>query len=395
MITSRKITDTIRNKPQVEIVSFLAQCKAQAPDGLIDLSIGNPDVPPCKEAIDELVLRSQDPKMHGYGNFNGIPELKDSICEYYDTAYKTKVSHEEIVIVRGIRSAIFAVAGVFAAAGDSILFPSVSYPSYFLAADFCGASTQLIPVSSKNGYIPDLESVPEEILRKSKLLYLNFPNNPTGAIIEKRQLEKIVEVARKYSILICYDNAYNEIVFEGAKPISFMEIEGAREVGVELFSFSKLTSLAGWRISFIAGGKHLIEKIYEYLSLTDTAPYNGFQYAAAVALRQNTLSGKGKELAAHYEKRKKALEMVCDDIGLEYFTSKGGFYLWVRSPFDDGRKFTHYLLEKIGLLVVPGDYYGSDGDAYVRFSLTTDENEFAQVLKRMKTLSFKTNTVKE
>jgi LL-diaminopimelate aminotransferase len=387
MFESRIVTPEIRKKNQVEIVSFLGECKKKARPGLIDLSIGNPDVPPCQEALTELIERSKDPGMHGYGNFNGVEELLQGITEYYAKVFDTEVTSDEIMVVRGIRSAIFDVATIFAGSGDYVLLPSVSYPSYFLATDFSGASTYLIPTSEADGYLPDLNQVPLEVLQKAKVLYLNYPHNPTGAVITKEKLEEIVEFARRHSILICYDNAYSEIVFDQEKPISLMEIEGAKEVGVELFSLSKLTSLAGWRISFITGGAKIISQIKEYLSLTDTAPYNGFQYGAAVALRQTYLDNTGSKLKKHYQKRRDALNKVLDAKGLHYYLSKGGFYLWVCSPKGSGRDFANYLLEEANVLVVPGDYYGEDGAQYVRLSLTTSEEQFEALLERLSRLT--------
>jgi aspartate/methionine/tyrosine aminotransferase len=387
MFESKIVTPRIRKMDQVEIVSFLGECKKQAKPGLIDLSIGNPDIPPCPEALNELLERSRDPNMHGYGNFNGVGELLEGIGAYYKQVFKTEVNPQEIMVVRGIRSAIFDVATVFAGSGDYILLPSVSYPSYFLATEFCGASTYLIPSSEESDYLPDLTQIPLDVVEKAKILYLNYPHNPTGAVITRDKLEEIVEFAHKNSILLCYDNAYNEIVFDGIKPLSLMEIEGAREVGIELFSFSKLTSLAGWRISFIAGGETIIKEIREYLSLTDTAPYNGFQYGAAVALKQTYLDNTGAKLGEHYQKRRDELIEVLETIGLDYYKSMGGFYIWVKSPKGDGRSFTNYLLNEANILVVPGDYYGEDGTNYVRLSLTTSEDDFQEVLKRLKRLT--------
>ncbi|MDD3996280.1 MAG: aminotransferase class I/II-fold pyridoxal phosphate-dependent enzyme [Sphaerochaetaceae bacterium] len=386
MFTSTKVTDRIRTSSQVEIVSYLSDRKKSGGPSLIDVSIGNPDLAPCEDALVELEESLHVSGIHGYGSLGGVSEFKKSIIDYYRAQYNVTLSTSEIAIVRGIRTVIFTITSLFAGKDDIVLIPSIAYPSYFLATEFAGATKYLVPTTEQTNFIPDLSIVPPEVLEKSKILFLNYPNNPTGAVIPKESLLEIVEIARKYSILIVYDNAYNEIVFDNEEPISLMEIEGAKEVGIELFSLSKLTSLAGWRISFCTGGKEIIDILYEYLSLTDTAPFNGFQYAAAKALMVNYRDKIGPKIARRYQERRDRLSHALDVAALTYHQSKGGFYIWVRAPKGDGRTYADFLVEHAGLLVTPGEYYGPGGKDYVRFSLTATDEMFDEIVRRIESL---------
>ncbi len=386
MIKSRLLTEETLSLPMISTVSFLKQCRIEAGEGLIDLSVGNPDLPPCNPAIQELVERSANPYIHGYGNFDGQPVLKQSIINYYKTKYDVNVDKDEINILRGIRNILFYIAYLFAGPGDYVLIPSIGYQSYYLATIFSGATPYFIKMEESTGYYPDLENVPDEVLSKAKLLYLNYPNNPTGSHVTKEQLQKTVDIARKHNILICYDNAYNEIVFDGLEPISFMEIEGAKDIGIEVFSLSKLTGLAGWRIAFCISNKEIANYIWNYRAVTDSAPYDGFQFAAAKAIDYVTHNNEGKKMAAIYQHRRDIITSSLDSIGISYFKSQGGFYLWLNAPNGNGKAFAYDVVRKTKVLLTPGEYYGDDGAGNVRISLTAGEETLAEAAERLSKL---------
>lgn len=384
MIRSKLLTEETMSFPMINIVSFLKQCRVEAGNGLIDLSVGNPDLPPCEPAIRELVERSADPNIHGYGNFDGQPVLKQSIMDYYKVKHNVRIEEEEINIVRGTRNILFYIAYLFTGPGDYVLIPSIGYQSYFLAATFSGATPYFVDMKESKGYIPDLDTVPEEVLKKAKVLYLNYPNNPTGSHITKQQLKKIVDVARKYNILICYDNAYNEILFDGHKPISLMEIEGAKDIGIEVFSLSKLTGLAGWRIGFCVTNKEIANIIWNYRAVTDSAPYDGFQFAAAKALENATINNMGEEMSQIYQHKRDIITSCFDSIGISYFKPQGSFYVWLNAPNGDGKTFAHDVVRKTKVLMTPGEYYGDDGVGNVRISLTASLEKLTEASERLK-----------
>ena len=386
MIRNVLLTEHITSKPMVQVVSFLAGCQQKSGPGLLDLSIGNPDLPPSAEVIEALVGASRDPSIHGYGKFGGHPALKQRIIEYYRTRYNVSIGPDELIVVRGIRSMIFTIAALFAGTDDYVLLPSISYPSYYLAADLAGARTCLIDVDESSDYMPDVSTIPEDILRKTAILFLNYPNNPTGAAATKPILQQAVNCAKEYGFLICYDNAYNEIVFDGREPLSILEADGARDTGIEMFSLSKLASLAGWRIAFCAGGSGIIEQVHQLQSLTDTAPYDGFQLAAASALEEATTGLRGEAIARHYQERRDKLAHVLGRAGISYYLPQGGMYLWAKSPDGDGMEFTRFLFDTKRVLVTPGCYYGDSGAGHVRFSLAAPQEVFDEALLRLGTL---------
>ena len=384
MIESPLLTKEVLSLPMINIVSFLKEMRQEAGTGLIDLSVGNPDLPPCDEAIDELVRVSALRNVHGYGNFDGQEALLDSIISYYKTRYNVGVEKNQINVIRGVRNLLFYIAYIFTAPGDTILVPSIGYQSYYLATIFNHASPYMVPMTQENGYVPDLNQVPESVLKRAKLLYLNYPNNPTGSQITFEQLTNIVDICRKYQILLCYDNAYNEILFDGNQPVSLMQIPGAEEIGIEIFSMSKLTCLAGWRIAFCIANPTITNYIWNYNAVTDSAVYDGFQLAGAKALQHVTEHNDGKRLSKIYQKRRDIITSGFDAAGISYFRPMGGFYVWLNAP--EGMtdvEFSQQICLKTKVLVTPGSYYGEDGARNVRISLTAGEHDLEIAAQRI------------
>lgn len=390
MIESPLLTKEVLSLPMINIVSFLKQMRLEAGTGLIDLSVGNPDLPPCDAAISELVKVSGRKDIHGYGNFDGQQALLDSVIGYYKTRYNVDVEKKEINIVRGVRNLLFYIAYIFTAPGDTILVPGIGYQSYYLAAVFNHATAYRVPMTEENGYIPDLDQVPEAVLKRAKLLYLNYPNNPTGSHITRAQLTHLVDICCKYQILLCYDNAYNEILFDGNQPISLMQIPGAKEIGIEIFSMSKLTCLAGWRIAFCVANETITNYIWNYNAVTDSAVYDGFQLAGAKALQYVTEHDEGKRLSEIYQKRRDIITSGFDAAGIQYFKPMGGFYVWLNVPEGiSDIDFSRQICRKARVLVTPGSYYGDDGRKNIRISLTAGEKELEIAAGRISSLATK------
>ncbi len=378
------LTGEVLEKPMINIVSYLKQMRIAAGGDLIDLSVGNPDLPPCQEAIDELVKRSAQKNIHGYGNFDGQPVLLESIQRYYHTRYHAAVAKDEINIIRGVRNLLFTLSYIFAAPGDTLLIPAIGYQSYYLATIFNHCTPYFMPMTEQNGFVPDLDAVPESVLQSAKVLYLNFPCNPIGSQITLAELTHIVDVCKRYQILLCYDNAYNEIVFDGIKPVSLLEIPGAKEIGVEITSMSKLTCLAGWRIAFCVASPEITNYIWNYNAVTDSAVFDGFQFAGAKALDYVTDHDDGKRLAAIYQKRRDIVLKGLDAANIRYFKPQGGFYVWLHVP--EGMtdvEFSQSVCRKCKVLLTPGSYYGDDGAKFVRISLTASPEQLADAAGRI------------
>ena len=377
-------TEEMLKEPMIDVVSYLKQMRMEAGQGLIDLSVGNPDLPPCQDAIDELVRRRAQTNIHGYGNFDGQPCLIDSIIRYYKTRYGVDVARNEINITRGVRTMLFSTACIFTSPGDLVLVPSIGYQSYFLGATFCHAQPYFIPMPEDNCFVPRLRELPEDVLRRAKLLYLNYPNNPIGSQITHEQLQEIVDICREYEILLLYDNAYNEIVFDGRKPVSLLEIEGGKEIGIEVTSMSKLTCLAGWRIAFCVSSAETAKYIWNYNALADSAVFDGFQFAGAKALDYVTDHDDGKRLAHIYQQRRDIVLEGLDAAGLKYYRSEGGFYVWINVPEGmTDYEFSREVCRKCKVLLTPGSYYGPEGARFVRISLTASPEKLREAAKRI------------
>lgn len=390
MITSPLLTAEVLNLPMINIVSYLKEMRIEIGKELIDLSVGNPDLPPCDEAIETLSQVSKKKNIHGYGNFDGRPELLESIKNFYFKHYHVSITDKEINVVRGVRNLLFTISYIFVKPGDTILIPSIGYQSYYLATIFNHAVPYMIPINESNGYVPDLKAIPESVLKEAKLLYLNYPNNPTGAFISREQLTAIVETCRKYNILICYDNAYNEILFDGNKPFSIMEIPGAKDVCVEIISMSKLTCLAGWRIAFCVANEQISRYIWNYNAVTDSAVYDGFQIAGAVALNHVVDQHDSARLSQIYQHRRDIMLKSFDTAGIEYYKPEGGFYIWLNTP--DGMtdiEYSRQIARRAKVLLTPGSYYGDDGVHNIRVSLTADEDTLRSAAERISALNKK------
>ena len=390
MITSPLLTEEVLNLPMINIVSYLKEMRLEIGKDLIDLSVGNPDLPPCDEAIDILSAVSKLKNIHGYGNFDGRPELLDSIKNFYFKHYNVCVSNNEINVIRGVRNLLFYISYIFVKPGETILIPSVGYQSYYLATIFNHAEPYFIPINEQNRYVPDLKALPEEVLKKAKLLYLNYPNNPTGAYITREQLTEIVEICRQYEILICYDNAYNEILFDEKKPLSILEIPSAKDVSIEIISMSKLTCLAGWRIAFCVANEQFSRYIWNYNAVTDSAVYNGFQIAGAAALNYVVNNNDSSRLSQIYQKRRDIMLESFDTAGIQYYKPEGGFYIWLNTPSGvTDIEYSKEIARKAKVLLTPGSYYGDDGINNIRVSLTADEKTLHIAAERISTLATK------
>ncbi|RRD63965.1 aminotransferase class I/II-fold pyridoxal phosphate-dependent enzyme [Fretibacterium sp. OH1220_COT-178] len=384
MITSPLLTADVLTKPMINVVSFLKRMRLESDSELIDLSVGNPDLPPHASVIDELIKCSQREDIHGYGNFDGQPVLLENIQRYYRKRYQAEVAKNQIHVIRGVRNLLFSIAYIFVAPGETVLIPSIGYQSYYLATLFNHAEPYLVPMQPEANYVPEVWTLPEDVLARAKLLYLNYPNNPTGSQITREQLTRIVEVCRKYGILLCYDNAYNEIVFDGLSPISLFEIPGAWEIGIEITSMSKLTSLAGWRIAFCVANESIINYIWNYNAVTDSAVYDGFQIAGAKALAHVIEHDDGKRLASIYRKRRDIVMSGFDTAGITYYKPQGGFYMWLNVP--EGKTdmdFAAEICRKAQVLLTPGSYYGESGAHNVRLSLTASEDRLQTAADRI------------
>lgn len=366
----------------VEISNRIAKKRAKG-EKVISFAIGDPDIPTPKHIIDCLCLSAQDPKNHRYPETAGLTELRSAIARWYKKRFGIILDPDkEILPLIGSKEGIGHVALCLLDHGDIALVPDPCYPVYPMGTILAGGKPYYLPLKEENNFLPDLESIPPEVLKKAKLLWINYPNNPTGAVAELDFFEKVVQFAQINNIVVCHDAAYTEVAFDGYSPVSFLQAKGAKEIGIEFHSFSKSYNMTGWRIGMAVGNAEIINALYRVKSNLDSGIPQAIQYAAIAALEgpQDCIS----EHNAIYQKRRDRLIEVLNKIGLKANPPKAGLYIWAKIPPGwSSWDFATILLEETGVAVTPGSGYGKNGEGYIRLSLTIPDDELEEGIKRL------------
>ncbi|MBI4188645.1 MAG: LL-diaminopimelate aminotransferase [Chloroflexi bacterium] len=366
----------------VEITKKIAQKRAKGEE-VISFAIGDPDIPTPSHIIDRLIQATKDPANHRYPETDGLPELRKAIAEWYQKRFGVSLDPDkEVLPLIGAKDGIAHINLCFIDPGDIALVPDPGYPVYSVGTLLMGGKPYYLPLTGKNNFLPDLDGIPEYIAKSAKLLWLNYPNNPTGAIADISFFNKAVEFARKYDIAICHDGPYTEVAFDGYQPVSFLQANGAKDVGIEFHSLSKTYNMTGWRIGMAVGNATMIDALTRVKSNLDSGIPQAIQYAAIEALRghQDCI----QEHNAIYQKRRDLVVDVLNSIGLETKPSKASLYLWVKVPEGyNSIDFASALLEQVGVVVTPGIGYGKSGEGYVRLSLTIADASLVKGLSKL------------
>jgi len=335
---------------------------------VISLGIGDPDLPTPPAVIDALAEAARDPRTHQYPTNHGTEEFRAAAADFYRDRFGVELDPRgELIPVLGGKEGVGHIALACLDPGDVCLAPDPGYPPYTSGPVFAGATVHYLPLREENGFLPDLDGAPD-----AKLLYLNYPNNPTGATAELDFFEHAIQVARERDLIVVHDNAYSEVAFDGYRPPSFLEAEGAKEVGVEIFSLSKGWNMTGWRTGLVAGNPEIVERYRQLKTNLDSGMSEAVQHAAAVAL--TTEREFPREVSEVYARRRDLLATGLREVGLEVNVPRATPYFWVAVP--DGHtstSFTELMLEQASVLVSPGDSYGPSGAGYVRLSLTVPD----------------------
>ncbi len=345
---------------------------------VISLGIGDPDLPTPPEVIEALAESARDPRTHQYPTNHGTDEFRAAATDFYQARFGVELDPEsEVIPVLGGKEGVGHIALACLDPGDVCLAPDPGYPPYTSGPVFAGATVHYLPLREENRFLPDLESAPE-----GRLLYLNYPNNPTAATAELDFFERAVAIARERDLIVVHDNAYTEVAFDGYVPPSFLETPGAKDVGVEIFSLSKGWNMTGWRAGFVAGNAELVEAYRRLKTNLDSGMSEAVQHAAAVAL---TVAREfPREVSEVYARRRDLLAEGLQAIGLEFTPPRATPYFWVRVP--DGHtsaSFTELVLDRASVLVSPGDAYGPSGEGYVRLSLTVPDSRLEEAVTRL------------
>ena len=366
-----------------EIERKVAEKKKAGVD-VISLGIGDPDTPTPAHIVEEMQRQIADPANHRYPNNRGLDEFRQAVATFYKSRFGVDLDPEtEVFPLLGSKEGIAHICFNFLDAGDVCLGADPGYPVYAGGPVLAGGEPVPLPLRPELGFQPDLASIPDDIVKRAKMLFVNYPNNPTGAVIENDFFEHLVEFGRRNDICIIHDNAYSEITFDGYVAPSFLETPGAKEAGIEFYSLSKTYNMTGWRIGAAVGNAEVIESLWRLKTNVDSGMFQALQRTAAFAM--TSTQKPVREMCAIYQRRRDLVVGSLREIGIEVTPPKGTIYIWV--PVPDGYTsagFADMVLEKCAVVVPPGSGYGPSGEGFVRISLTAPEDRIAEALNRIK-----------
>ena len=378
-----KVSKRIEELPPylfVRISQKIAERKSRG-EKVISFGMGDPDIATPDSIIQRLCREAKVPANHRYPETYGLPEFRRAIAQWYERRFGVVLDPDkEVLPLIGSKEGIGHIAFCFIDPGDIALIPDPAYPVYSVSTMFAGGEAYFMPLTEDNGFLPDLERVPPEVARRAKVLWLNYPNNPTGAVAGIDFFKKAVAFAKKYDLVVCHDAPYTEVAFEGYRPPSFLEVPGAKDVGVEFHSLSKSYNMTGWRVGMAVGNAQIRDALMRFKSNLDSGIPQAIQYAAIEALRgdQSCI----EEHNAIYQRRRDRIVKVLREMGLRVTPPKASLYIWAGIP--DGYTSAEYatkLLDGAGVVVTPGTGYGKYGEGYIRLSLTAADSEIDEGLE--------------
>ncbi len=355
---------------------------------IINLGIGDPDLPTPVPIIESLANAAKDPKHHQYPSYEGMLSFRKAVAAWYRHRFNVTLDPaNEVLTLIGSKEGIGHIHLAFVDPGDVVLVPSPGYPVYPVGTSFAGGTSHIMPLMKSNGFLPDLGAIPKEVAKKAKLMWLNSPNNPTSVVMTKDYLKWVVDFAQEHRIIVCHDAAYSVVYYDGRRPASFMEVEGAKDVGVEFHSLSKTYNMTGWRIGFAVGNKEVLAGLGQVKSNLDSGCFEAVQEAGITALALD--DSVTDSLRKTYQDRRDILIPGLKSLGLEVDPPPAAFYVWVTVPKGyTSTSFTAHLLEKTGIVTTPGNGFGAPGEGYIRMTLCTSKERLAEAVERIKKAGF-------
>jgi len=355
---------------------------------VISLAIGDPDRPTPDFVLDIMAREMRDPRNHGYPSYKGEPDFCDAVARWFHDRFEVELDpRSEIMAVIGAKDAVSHLPFVFLDPGDSAIVTDPGYPVYEASIGFTGGKVVRVPLSEDRGFLPDLDAIDPRAADEAKIMFVNYPNNPTAAVADETFFEKLVAFAKKHGLVILADNAYSEVYFEEEdRPISIMKIPGAKETSIEIHSFSKTFNMTGWRIGFVTGGKQLIDAFLTLKSNFDSGVFMAIQRTAARALEHSKAKAFNKERTALFKKRRDRIASALEGMGFKFQLPRASYYFWVHTPpsYASSVVFCADLLEKKGLVVTPGVGYGPSGENFFRISMTSPDERIEQGMERLR-----------
>lgn len=388
-----KVSERLEKIPPylfAEIDRKIAEAKAKGCD-VISLGIGDPDTPTLAPVVEAMHKAIDNPANHDYPPYNGTAAFRKAACDWMKKRFGVELDADtEMLANIGSKEAIAHVFFAFVDKGDYTLIPDPGYPVYKNATIFAGGIPFAMPLLEENGFLPDFDKIPEDVAKKSKLMFLNYPNNPTGAVCDLEFLKKAVDFCKKYDILLCFDQAYCEMTYDGYVAPSVLQVEGGKDVALEFYSHSKSYNMTGWRVGWVCGNKEAVKALGTIKNNIDSGTFKAIQEAAIAAF--NIEKSEIEKLNKMYQERRDAAEEGLRELGWEIKPSKATFYLWLPVPKGmTSEEFVTLMLEKANVVVPPGNGYGKYGEGYFRVALTKDVDTIKKCLQRMKDAGIRYN----
>ena len=355
---------------------------------VIDLGVGDPVEPTPEHVIERLCEAARDPANHRYPSYTGSMDFREAVARWYRRKAGIELDPEaQVLTLIGAKEGLAHLPWAFVDPGDLVLVPDPGYPVYRNATVMAGGTPYPVPLLEEREFLPDLSSLPEDVAKKAKLLFLNFPSNPTGAVATREFFREVVEFARRYGLIVVHDAAYSEITYDGFVHPSFLEVPGALEVGIEVHSLSKTYNMTGWRLGWAAGNEEVLEGLGKVKTNVDSGAFQAVQFAGIAALE-----GPDEHInrqRAIYQERRDITVRGLEEVGLKVFRPKAGCYVWCRVPEGyTSESFVGRLIDEAGVVVTPGVGFGEHGEGYFRVSLTVPTERLREAVERLKKLKF-------
>jgi LL-diaminopimelate aminotransferase len=383
-----RLAERIRLLPRYLFAEIDKKVKAAQERGIdvIKLGIGDPDSPTPDYIVKRMQEEVAKPRNHTYPPDEGLKEFREAVADYYRRRHGVELDpQKEIVPLIGSKEGIAHISFCFTDPGDVNLVPDPGYPVYGIGTLFAGGVPQFMPLLKERHFLPDLRSVPVETARRAKLFFLNYPNNPTGAVATREFFAEVVDFARKYNLLVCHDAAYNEIAFDDYRPVSFLEVPGGKDVAIEFGSLSKTFNMTGWRIGYAVGNSTAVEALYRFKTNVDSGLFQAIQYAGVEAFTNPQMGPFLERLRELYRRRRDIVVRALQEAGWDLEAPKATFYVWAPIPAGySSQEFVTYLLEETGVVVTPGRGFGKFGEGYFRIALTVNEERLQEAMERIK-----------
>ena len=354
---------------------------------VVDLGIGDPDLPTPAHVVEALARAAREPKNHRYPDYEGLLAFREAAAAWYRQRFDVTLDPAtEVLTLIGSKEGTAHIPLAFVNRRDVVLVPDPGYPVYAAGTWFAGGEPSFLPLTAERDFLPDLDAIPADVLRRAKMLFLNYPNNPTAAVATRAFFERVVEFARRHDIIVCHDAMYSELRFDGYEPPSFLQVPGAKEVGVEFHSCSKTYSMTGWRLGFVVGNRDVIAGLGRVKTNVDSGVFQAVQEAGIAALTgpQDSV----ERARAIYQERRDLVVDGLRKLGLPVTPPRATFFVWAPVPDgSDSRKWASRLLQEAGVVVTPGVGFGPSGEGYYRVALTVDKARIAEAMQRLARLS--------